>query len=264
MHYSEMASKLAELAQDWTEDKWAGDGTSERRFAESLLKRAFASSTETSVLTPTVYDYRQILLHACPILDANVWSQLYLNSPVMVMPVYNLQAMRTKLSELKSYFEKLKESPFTAAKPKMRGAFQNPSPAQPDFEWDLALALTSALKVLEANPGHTHYKMYERGQTPALSDSAGLSRINSFLDKYISLPAGDKFSLPVEGVEYRVLGPNEAEVPKFGKFSSKSANWENLSLFLGLRELTQRTYERYQGSVLLIPRYNTLSGVVLQ
>jgi hypothetical protein len=249
--YNKAGEQLARIAvEKWDQRETILEVFDERRWANWLFQASWDSLAKL-----TVVDIREILLSAAEYLDGNLWSQLYLASPLMVFPTYDQPKMQKRLNELSTQWAKSDESPFH------KGAKMRRTGAEQDLEWNEVLTLINAFKILEKAPTHTTYKMYDRNKTPAFSDTAGLSRLSNLVDSYILTPSGQ---WSVVYAQDSLLTPKlvqgGARFAGFDvTFESKSGDWENLASCLTIREAMRHAFVVAQGRTYLIPRYGTLS-----
>jgi hypothetical protein len=267
--YRETASYLKEsVLKDWDSRTENLKPFIESRWVAYLLRAAWEKAYSKSGIRValTDMDWQGILLALAEVLDGNLWSQMYLASPLMIFPVYDVRTMATRLEELKTLWKEKPETPFSKGA-KLRKASEA-SATPEDLEWNEALTLTSGLKILSFMPTYTCYKMYDRSQTPAFSDNAGLSRLSCDLNKYIIFPKGDYQVLRLEDLPEFTTIPNNGGMEVMGEdcvdfgitFLSKSGDWENLLGLLAVREGMRRKFLEAQGKVYLIPRHGSLTS----
>jgi hypothetical protein len=251
MPYKATAERLAALVSvKWNDRETLLDPFSERRWAQTLLTEAWANPQ----VKLTTQDWQYALTQATFTLDGNVWSQIYLASPLMIMPTYDVPKMQARLKALTELYQGKPESPFVKGAKMRREAGME--------TWDEALTLVAGLKVLEQSQSHTSYKMYNTNQTPAFSDAAGLSRMSSQLDTYAVIPRGTlSIRYPDSATTPNVtLVQGGANIEGFqGTFESKSGNWDNLCTALWLRDQMRVEFQAREGKVYMIPRFGSLS-----
>jgi hypothetical protein len=205
-------------------------------------------------ILPSHEDWRQVLVELADLVDANLWSQCYLNSPYWIMPRYNVAPILHRIEELKKEWEGKEETPFA---PKAKMAAENQL-------WNEALALQKAAKLMENGMGVTAYKLYLKGQTPALSDTSNLSLLNStFCDKYIVHPpftAQDLVYFETLPLRTHTLEGKGIRVDGYAyEFVSKSGDYETTLRMLVIREFMRDMFKALEGRCSLIPRWGSVT-----
>jgi hypothetical protein len=203
-------------------------------------------------ISMTKEDLLQIILQLAELLDANIWSQIYLNCELWTTPLYDLAAAIQRMDLLQVKFARADESPWML-KAKMR------EDEPENLEWNEALALLKSAKAVRAI-GVTSYRLYPYGSTPAFTDTCGISNINSkFWDPYILHPKGNRRIEYYEGMDPVNINTTQAgiEVEGFGGvFVSKSGDIGGIARTLTIREFMRDRFVEAQGKIQLIPRWS--------
>jgi hypothetical protein len=223
-----------------------------------LLKEAWEAEQEESPfkLSLETTDLRTIFLDLATKLDANLWSQLYLNSPLWTTPMYDLATATKRMDALQVRFAKEETTPWDI-KAKMKDE------SEENLEWNEAVALLRSIKSVR-EMGHTSYRLYPYGATPALSDSANVSMINSKIwDRYILRPQGKitlKYYEDMDPVLVSPAGDKAFTAEGFeGVFTSKSGDMSGLCRVLTIRQFVRDQFVLANGITQLIPRWGSVT-----
>ncbi len=168
-------SLYSQLEFDRTEH-WSG-------IVYSLLRDAWLEAGPIVKCEPTGMDKLQILRHAQPLLDYNLFTQVLLNLQGYTGMHYMTGDAQKEIERLKAEWPKeFKLDPFA---PKAKMVKQAEAVSEEQKRYNEVVSTLRALRIITQFTPQISFRVSPKGSTPAFADSRNISMIGQGGDKYL-------------------------------------------------------------------------------